>query len=540
MPDPLGEPDLAATANLLDLVSAAATRHGDRPYLVPAEPGGRTVSFADVLTFTRGCAALLDAYGVPPGARVATVLHNSSLAALLFIGIVAAQRVFVPLNPRSGPGELDALLAHCEPALVLGPAAVAEKIGPASTAAQAEPAVQVGAEVQRGTGPRWVGVDDAEALLGDILARGAAYEGELFLAGDGAADAEIVYTSGSTGVPKGVVLSHRSLLANSLAMVGWADAGPDDVFLNVIPIFHAGGQGFPTLTPLWSGGRSICVRSETALVRFWTYVDRHAPTWTLVVNAYLANLADRPQRPAASRLKGVLAGGSALSPALIHRFEETFGIPVYQVYGMTEMTSLTTVEPRDRAPGRPRTAGPPVPFAAVRVVDADGRDLPAGENGEVLLGGPSIFTRYEKAPELTARRLADGWVRSGDLGHVDAHGELSIVDRIDSMVIVSGENVYPAEIENAVPHLAGVDEGVVAALPHPVTGVELVLVYSLLPGAGADEDGWRATLLTFLSPFKVPRRFVPLKEIGVDGFPRTPLGKIQRAEVRRLAIERLV
>ncbi|WP_320068843.1 class I adenylate-forming enzyme family protein [Micromonospora sp. RTGN7] len=517
MPSPLDEPDLAVTTNLLDLVSAAAARYGDRPYLVPAEPGGRTVSFADVLTFTRGCAALLDEHGVPPGARVAVVLHNSSLAALLFIGIIAAQRMFVPLNPRSGPGELDTLLAHCGPALVFGlPSAAA----------------------RAGQGSRWVTVDDAEAVLSDVLARGATYQGELISAG-GASDAEIVYTSGSTGVPKGVVLSHRSLLANSLAMGEWAGAGPEDVFLNVVPLFHAGGQGFPMLTPLWSGGRSVCVRSETALVRFWSYVDRHDPTWTLVVNAYLANLVDRPQRPAGSRLRGVLAGGSALSPALIQRFEDTFGIPVHQVYGMTEMTSLTTVEPRDRKPGERRSAGLPVPFARVRVVGPDGRDVPPGENGEVLLSGPSIFTRYENAPELTAQRLDDGWVRSGDLGHLDERGELSIVDRIDSMVIVSGENVYPAEIENAVPQLEGVEDGVVAALPHGVTGVELVLVYSLLPGAVADADAWRATLLRFLSAVKVPRRFVALQELGLSSFPRTPLGKIQRPEVRRLALEHL-
>jgi acyl-CoA synthetase (AMP-forming)/AMP-acid ligase II len=514
MLDPLDEPDLAVTANLLDLVSAAAVRYGNSPYLVPVDPAGRTVSFADVLTFTKGCAALLDEYEAQPGARVAVVMHNSSLTALLFIGIIAAQRVFVPLNPKSGPGELDDLLAHSGPTLVLGPAPAAAKVS---------------------QDVRWLPVDDGDAFLSDILSRGAAYHGELTSHGaDGALDAEIVYTSGSTGVPKGVVLSHRSLLANSLAMVKWADAGPADVFLNVVPLFHAGGQGFPTLTPLWCGGRSVCVRSETAMVRFWNYVDLHNPTWTLVVNAYLANLVERPERPVASGLKGVLAGGSALSAELIHRFEDTFDIPVYQVYGMTEMTSLTTVEPRDRKPGEPRTAGLPVPFARVRVVGPDGQDVPAGESGEVLLSGPSIFTRYESAPELTAKRLDDGWVRSGDLGHLDERGELSIVDRVDSMVIVSGENVYPAEIENVVPHLDGIEDAVVAALPHPVTGVELILVYTLLPGAAAADDAWRRTLLKFLSPFKMPRRFVALKEVGVDGFPRTPLGKIQRPEVQRL------
>jgi acyl-CoA synthetase (AMP-forming)/AMP-acid ligase II len=248
---------------------------------------------------------------------------------------------------------------------------------------------------------------------------------------------------------------------------------------------------------------------------------------------------EQPERPASRSLKAVLAGGSALGPELIHSFETTFGIPVRQVYGMTEMTSLTTVEERDLDPGDARTAGPPVPFARVCIVDLDGKRLPAGADGEILLSGPSIFTRYEGEPGLTAGKLVDGWVRSGDLGHVDEHGRLSIVDRIDSMVIVSGENVYPAEIENLVPRLAGIQDAVVVALPHAVTGVDLVLVHTLLPGAAADHDAWRMTLMEHLSKFKVPRRFVALEEIGVDAFPRTPVGKIQRSEVQRLAVARL-
>jgi long-chain acyl-CoA synthetase len=510
MLDPLARRDLMTTSNLLDLITDAAEEYGDSPYLLSNAPGGTAFTFRDVLIFTRGCAALLDERGVPVGARVAMTLHNSPLACLLFLGVIGAQRVLVPLNPKCGSVELDSLLAHARPSLVIGHEA-------------------------RAGG--WIAAD---GLLDRILQLGQAHSGEPTVREPGGAlDAEIVYTSGSTGAAKGVVLSHQALLSNSLSMAKWAQAGRDDVFLNVVPLFHAGGQSFPTLTPLWVGGRTACVRPETALVRFWSYTDRYMPTWTLVVNAYLANLVERPERPRGTSLKGVLAGGSALGVELIRRFESTFDIPVHQVYGMTEMTSLTTVESRDRKPGDRRTAGPPVAFARVRTVDSEGRDIGEGVNGEILLSGPAIFTRYEQEPELTAQRLADGWVRSGDLGHLNADGELSIVDRIDSMVIVNGENVYPAEIENVVPHLAGVADAVVAALPHPVTGVELVLVYTLLPGVVADDDDWRATMLRHLSEFKVPRRMVPLAHLGENTFPKTPLGKIRRPYVQKLALQYL-
>lgn len=514
-----GDRGLPSARNLLDLVAGSAEKFGDRPYLLPVEEDGRVISFADVLTFTRGCAALFEDRDVPAGARVAVILHNSSLAALLTLGVMAAQRTLVFLNPKAGAAELEAQLADARPALVIGRATT---------------------EVKLSRSADWLAADDEEALIADLLARGASYSGELSpLDRSGSQDAEIVYTSGSTGAAKGVVLPHQSLLAGSLSLSLWADAGEDDVFLNVNPMFHAGGHTFPTLTPLWSGGKTVCVRPEAALARFWTYVDRFAPTWTLSVNAYLAHLSENPERPTVRSLKGYLAGGSPLSPELIHRFESTFDIPVYQVYGMTEMATITTVEPRTRKPGDRRTAGLPLDCSRVRVVRPDGSDAEPGENGEVLLSGANMFTRYENQPELTAERVMDGWIRTGDLGNLDENGELSIVDRLDSMVIVSGENMYPAEVEGVVPRLTGMADGVVATLPHPVTGVELVLVYTLLPGATADEDGWRATLLKHLSTFKVPRRFVPLTELGVAEFPRTGLGKIVRPDVQKLAREHL-
>ena len=265
------------------------------------------VSFADVLTFTRGCAALLDEHRVPPGGRVAVVLHNSSLAALLFLGIIAAQRMLVPLNPKSGPAELDTLLAHADVALVLGPS---------STAAKASP------------GRRWLTVDDAEAFLTEVLGRGVAHRGELVAPADGGAgDAEIVYTSGLDRRGQGCrAVPPRP--ARQLAGHGQVGRrGPR----RRLPQRHSHAAR------RWAGpahadaavvrGRTVCVRSEVALARFWTYVDRFRPHLDADGQRLPRAPVERPNGRA-SRLKGVLAGGSALSPELIHRFESTFGIPV--------------------------------------------------------------------------------------------------------------------------------------------------------------------------------------------------------------------
>ncbi len=501
-------PDAATSVG--QLVAAAAARFGDDPFLLPVDGDAHPVTFNDVATFTQGCAEFLDARGAPEGARVTIVLHNSPLAALLTVGVLAANRVLVPLNPKSGKEELDGIIEQAKPVVILGDPTVEPKLG---------------------EHPGWLSVDGEQALFEEMMALGSG-PGPGGGIGDPDRDAEIVYTSGSTGVPKGVVMSQRSLVSLALSLGRWAGATADDVFLNVVPIFHTGGQVFPTLTPLSCGAKSVCVRSEVALVRFWKLVESFDPTWTLVVNAYLGYLVEQPDNPTSCRLRGVLAGGSPLSPALRDRFSERFGLDVFQVYGLTEMASIATVEARERPAGAARGVGRPIDCVRVRIIDQEGNDVPTGVTGEVLLAGDSQFDRYLDDPELTERVLKDGWLHTGDVGNLDERGELSIQDRLDNMLIVGGENVYPAEVDKLVPRLEGVSDGVLVGLPDPVMGVELALVYKLQSGATAQPERWRRQMAGSLSSFKIPRKFIPLEEIGFEEFPLSPIGKILRTEVQ--------
>ncbi|MEU7049791.1 acyl--CoA ligase [Streptomyces lavenduligriseus] len=514
----------ARAADMAQLVAVAAADHGDRVFIQPAERGIAPVTFRRLEAFAAGLDAYLESLGVPRGATVTTLFHNSTLAALLFLGTLAGRRVLVPLNPKLGAGEIGGILARTAPAILIHEAAAASRVPDGVHPAHVVP------------------VADQGAFMESILALGG--DGRLssrmdLADADPGRDAEIVFTSGSSGPPKGVVLPHRSLLSDSFALGGWFGIGREDTFLTACPLFHNSGQVFTTLTPLWSGGRTTAVRSEVAMLRFWPTVAKFAPTWTLVVNAYMALLAERPQDAVPTGLKGLLSGGSRLDGELIARFETAFSVPVHQVYGLTETTSVATVEaPND--PGRVLgSAGRTLPICRIRIVAEDGTDQPVGENGEVWIRGENLLTRYHEDPDLTARQIRDGWLRTGDIGHLDSSGNLFIVERLDSMLFVGGENVYPSEVENLVPELEGIEEAVLSHVPDPVMGSELVLVYGLAEGALPRTQDWLRVLRAKLSTFKVPKRLVPVTDLGIAGLPRAANGKILRRRVEELLAERV-
>jgi acyl-CoA synthetase (AMP-forming)/AMP-acid ligase II len=502
-------------SDMLSLVALAARRHGERTYLRPAESGLDPLTFQDVHAFALGLGGLLDELAVPVGERVAVVLHNSSLLALLFLGVIAARRVLVPVNPRSGLSELDHILMATSPRLILVEASVAGRLHPVTA------------------GRPSIVLDNQPRFIREMLLRPAVAPEP----GDPTpeADAEIVFTSGSTGLPKGVVLAHRSLLADAFGLCQRFGFGPEESFLTVCPLFHNSGQLFTTLTALWCGATTTCVRSDLAMLRFWPLVDRHEPTWTLVVNAYLALLAQAPDGPERHSLRGVLAGGSRLSADLIRSFEHRFSIPVYQTYGLTETTSISTVELPGHAHRAPGSAGPPLSICSVRIVQ-DGRESAAGQLGEIQISGENLFSRYLDQPELTEERLEDGWLRTGDAGYLDPAGNLFIVDRLDSMLIVGGENVYPSEIENLVPELDGVAEAVVVGLPDHVTGCRLVMVYRLRPGAEPEPATWREVFVRHLSPFKIPEQLMAVGELGWEELPHATNGKVLRRRVQEAVL----
>jgi acyl-CoA synthetase (AMP-forming)/AMP-acid ligase II len=506
--------------NLLELVKRADRLFGDATYIIATEQGLEDISFTKLLTFTCNFGDYLDEQGIKAGDGVASVFHNSTLVALLFVATIAAGRVYVPLNPKMAEAEISHILRQTTPRLTLYNAEFKSRIEGVDNAG------------------RLMAVADEIAFLSEIMRRSPAANGLDLGADQPDRPAEVVFTSGSTGLPKGVVLTHRNLLRNSFAMATAFDFDRGSRFLTACPLFHNSGQLFTSLSALWCGGLHVPVRSDFAMLNFWDLVDRYELQWTVVMNSFLALLVQRPESPRKATMMGILSGGSKLKLDLVDRFENRFNVPVLQCYGLTETTSISTAERPCKSLAGRGSAGSPLPGCRIRIV-LDGKEKPRLEHGEILVSGEHLFSYYLNQPEVTAEKVRDGWLHTGDLGYMDAEDNVFIVDRLDSMVHVGGENVYPNEIENLSMLLDGVEDMVVTAIPNKILGAELVLVYKVRDGEQPSMTNWTDVFVRHLSTFKIPRRRVTVGELGLDGIPRAANGKLLRATIKQAVLAKL-
>ena len=500
-----------------DLLTEAAQCFGDQPFLID-DPHLGMVSYRDLLRFSLGMERYLTDLGIPQGAAVVTLLHNSGIAALLFLSVIFSRRLLVPVNPISTAPELDYMLKRCGCAAVI--------VDPSNTLADnytgAHPVITVNNHRkffsvlhQSGTAAR---VSSIESTV-------AAFVGE------------VVFTSGSTGRPKGVLLSEQNLLSNARSLATVYKLNSSDRFLTVCPLFHNSGQVFTTLSCALVGGSTAAVNSAAGMLRFWSYIERYRATWSFGMLSFLSLLLSRSEVPTdSSFIRAILTGGSAVDTSLIQRFESRFKIPVRTVYGLTETSSISTCEYLDPSPRSLGSSGRPLPTCTLKIEVAPGvseaADAPC--RGEILISGPHVFDSYIGDPDLTQQRKLGNWLRTGDLGYFDSSGNLFVIDRLDSMLIVGGENVYPAEVEKLCTLLPGAAQIVMVGVDHPIWGKELVLVYKPVPDAEPQIQQWRDVLETHIAAIKIPRKFIPLRDLGCMEFPRKENGKLDRNAVTAL------
>jgi long-chain acyl-CoA synthetase len=500
-----------------DLVRTAALELAERAFLIDDELLG-TVSYSRVAQFAAGLERSFDELGIPVGAPVATVFHNCGLAALLFLAVIASRRILVPLNPLSSQDELTYMLDRARCVAVLFDPSHSR----VTEAGMGERLRLPVADHRSYVDERSMhGADDAS------MGEGAACNGAPFVG-------EVVFTSGSTGRPKGVVLSEGNLLSNAEALAEVYRLASSDRFLTVCPLFHNSGQVFTTLACALVGGSTAAVKSDIGMLHFWRYVTRYGAHWSLGMVSFLALLLSQPRgQGPGSPMRGLLTGGSAIDAALIQNFETRFGVPVSAIYGLTESASIATCEPLDSHPRSLGSSGPPLPICDVRIgPDVDqlaSSDNPAARHrDEIWISGPTIFAEYLGDPQLTRSRKQAGWLRTGDVGYFDASGNLFIVDRLDSMLIVGGENVYPAEIERLGALLPGAAQIVLAGIDHEIWRTQLVLVYKAAHSGTVSLAQWHRVLAQHVAAHKIPQRYVAIEALGLDEFPRRANGKLDR------------
>ena len=339
----------------------------------------------------------------------------------------------------------------------------------------------------------------------------------------------LCYTSGSTGAPKGVVLTQEALLCNALNSTHMHDLTSADRILTTLPLYHVGGLNILTL-PALHAGATVELHPKFDPNETFDAIERRRITLTVLVPAQLTSMMEHPRWPQAdlSSLRVITTGSTIVSASFVRRMNAR-GPLLVQVYGSTETSPIATYLRARDAERKAGSAGLPALHCEVRVVDAKGRDLPLGSNGEIFVRGANVMRDYWKRPEQTARVLEGGWYHSGDIGHFDAEGYLYVVARNNDMIISGGENIYPAEIEAVLEECPAIAEASVVGRPDERWGETVVVAVALKPGAVMSEAEVLALLAGRIARYKQPRevRFVA-------ALPRSAIGKVKKQELRAL------
>lgn len=497
---------MSAVRDVAELVAAAAAEQPDR--LAVVESGGRSLTWAQLEDEVGRLATGLGSAGVVGGQRVMLVLGNRLEFVTTYLGVLRAQAVAVPVNPGSAVGELARMLEDSGTRVVVADAATA-------------PGVQE-AVASLGAPARVVVV--GEASYDELRAQPARPVPPLQ---DPEKLAALLYTSGTSGRPRAAMLTHRALLANleQVAEVEPPMMHGDDVVLGVLPLFHVYGLNAVLGGVLRHRARLVLVERfdphETL-----SLIDDEACSVVPVappVFAYWQTEPDLAVHLGAVRL--VLSGSAPLSAEVIEQFTERTGIPVHQGYGLTEAAPVVTSTLCSVA-AKPGSVGAALPGVELRLVDETGH-APDGEDpGEIQVRGANLFSGYW--PDGDAGPDAEGWWSTGDVGFLDEDGDLFLVDRLKELVIVSGFNVYPTEVEDVIAEVDGVEDVAVIGVEDEHTG-EAVVAYLLAPGADPDAvaAAVREHCAVRLARFKQPARI----EV-VDELPKTVTGKVQKGRLR--------
>jgi acyl-CoA synthetase (AMP-forming)/AMP-acid ligase II len=467
--------------------------------------GAVRLSHAELHRRAAALSGALATRGLRPGDRVALVLGNRWAFAVIFLALLRSGLIAVPVNPRASAPELAHLLADSGTRLVLHDRASAALLSP-----EAPEAWDVDA-------PGF-----AEALAAAPVPPHAPWEEDT---------AVLLYTSGTTGRPKGAMLTHLGLVHSALHFTQAFSLGPQDRSLMAVPASHVTGLVANLLTILGAGG-ALLVLPRFEVGAFLHLARTERMTHTLVVPAMYELLLRRADLASAGLGAWRIGayGGAPMAPATIERL--ALALPhlrLANAYGATETTSPATLMPPGEM-GRGASVGRPVPCGSIRVVNEAGRDRPPGEPGEIWIAGPMVVPGYWRNEEATARAFEGPWWRSGDIGALDAEGYLSVLDRLKDVINRGGYKVFSAEVEAVLLRHEAVAEAAVLPRPCPVLGERVVAVVHPREGWAVDEAALRAHCVAHLADYKVPESVVASPE----PLPRNANGKIVKRDLRGL------
>jgi long-chain acyl-CoA synthetase len=490
--------------NLAANLASTTRAHGAR---VAVRVGNAAITYRGLDEASAGVAGLLRERGLEPGDRVGVMLPNVAEFLVVYYGVLRAGGAVVPMNPLLKVREVAYYLGDSGARLLFAWHGFAEEASGGAKRADAEEII-----VDPATFPDLVSSATPDFTVTERRDEDTAV---------------ILYTSGTTGQPKGAELTHGNLMSNTeVACRDIVRAHPDDVIFGGLPLFHVFGQTVALNVAVASGACLSLLPRFDAGQALQILADHHATVFEGVPTMYVA-LLHAPDRDGydLSALRMCISGGAALPVEVLRGFDDAFGVAVLEGYGLSETSPVASFNHpgRERKPG---SIGTPIRGVAMRVVDNADQEMPQGEVGEIVIRGLNVMKGYWQRPEATAEALRDGWFHTGDMGRVDEDGYFFLVDRKKDLVIRGGYNVYPREIEEVLYEHPAVAEAAVIGLPHPVHGEEVAAAVALKPGAAVTPEELRDYVKGLVAAYKYPRHVWI-----VDALPKGATGKILKRQI---------
>ena len=497
-----------------EIVDHHARERGDRTFLI-APDTGHEINFCGLRDGIDTIGDELDRIGIESGARVAFLLNNGAWTAWLLLGVMASNRVIVPLNAVAGRLQLQHVLGHSDAGIVLVSDEYRGRLEELLKNVDREVTIVT---VDEHNGPNWPDTTGREPVKASRPAENA--------------PALLLYTSGSTGLPKGAILCHRAIISGGENVTEGHALTENDRALCVLPVYHINGAMVTVLAPLVSGG-SVVMPSRFRVSTYWSLVAQYQCTWSSIVPTIIKYLLDRATREDFNfgndeRLRCFRFGRSASAPlpgVVLEQWEQVFRVPMIETLGLTETAGTVASNPMHPAPRKPGSVG--LPFGnEIIVVDDNGNKCPPGVHGELVVKGDNVLDYYYKNPQATESAFLDQWFRTGDLGRIDSDGYIFITGRLKELIIRGGENIAPREIDDVLYKHESILEAAAVGVDDDNYGQEVVACVVIREGFSCSEQELKDFCSTAIGDYKTPKTIYFMDEL-----PKGPSGKILRLQL---------